>query len=153
MTERVEVHGLSELLSRMTKYPTELVKVGAVTMSASLNTLWENVPAYPAAPVDSTYRRTGTLGKSLGSSQGGGATGGSPSIYRVKQLGQGNFEGQFGTSLDYAPYVIGEGTQAEVHQGRWWTIATIAEKAADKINRLWEMAAKKLAQFLEGKNT
>lgn len=151
MSQLVEIKGLKELLSSMTKYPAELAKTVGVTMVASLNTLWENVPPYPPPPQDSTYRRTGTLGRSLGSSQGGGASGGEPSIYRVRQLGEGNYEGVFGTNLDYAPYVIGDTTQAEVHQGRWWTMQTITQRAAEKINHLWQKAGDLLAKFLEGK--
>lgn len=151
MSQSIEIKGLKELLSSMTRYPVELAKTVAVTMSASLNTLWGNVPPYPPPPSDSAYRRTGTLGRSLGSGMGGGASSGEPSIYKVRQLGEGNYEGTFGTNLDYASYVIGDTQQASVHQGRWWTMRKIAERAAEKINRLWQMAGDKLVQFLEGK--
>lgn len=150
MSQLVEVKGLTELLSSMTKYPVELAKTVAVTMSASLNTLWENVPPYPKQDAMAHYRRTGTLGRSLGSSMGGGASGGQPSIYKVRQLGQGDYEGVFGTNLDYADFVIGE-NQAGMHSSNWWNIRHIAERAADKIERLWQMAGDKLAKFLEGK--
>lgn len=151
MSQAIEVKGLKELLGSMTKYPMELVKTVAVGMSASLNTLWENVPPYPAPPDGSTYRRTGTLGRTLGASTSGGTTGSGPSIYKIKQLGQGNFEGVFGTNLEYSSYVIGDTQQAKVHQGRWWTIKTIAEKSADKINQIWQSVGDKLAAFLERK--
>lgn len=150
MPELIEVKGLKELLSRMTAYPVELAKAGAVAMSASLNTLWENVPAYPQQDPQAHYRRTGTLGRSLGSSEGGGAAGSSPSVYKIRALGEGNFEGEFGTNLDYAPYVIGD-NQAGMHSSNWWNIRTIAERAADKIEKIWQMLGDKLAAFLEGK--
>lgn len=149
MTQGIEIKGLNELLRQMTKYPMQLVKVVSVTMSASLNTLWEKVPAYPPQEPDATYRRTGTLGKSLGSSMSGGAVG-DPSVYRIRQLGEGegNFEGTFGSNLDYAPFVIGE-QQAGMHSSNWWNIITIAQRAADKIERLWQKAGDLLAEFLE----
>lgn len=149
MSQSIEIRGLNELLARMSAYPQELIKTVAVGMSASLNILWENVPPYPSPPQDSRYRRTGTLGRSLGSDQSGGAAG-SPSVYSIRQLGQGNFEGTFGTNLEYAPYVIGDTMQA-AQNSHWWRMRNIAEKAAGKINALWDSVAEKLAAFLEGK--
>lgn len=147
MTQGIEIKGLNELLKQMTAYPVQLVKVVAVTMSASLNSLWEKVPAYPPQEPDAKYRRTGTLGKSLGSSMSGGATS-EPTVYRIRQLGEGNFEGAFGTNLDYAEFVIGE-NQAGMHKSNWWNIQTIANRAADKIERLWQKAGELLAEFLD----
>lgn len=151
MSQAAEIKGLDELLKKMQAYPTELVKVMAVGMSASLNIFWENVPPYPPPPQNSTYRRTGGLGRSLGSDEGGGASG-NPSVYRIRRLGDGNFEGVFGTNLDYAPYVIGDTLQADVHAGRWWQMKDVAARAADRVGKLWNDIAEKLAKFLEGKN-
>jgi hypothetical protein len=91
------------------------------------------------------------LGRTLGSSEAGGASGGQPEIFTVRKLGGGNMEGRFGTHLSYAQYVIGEGTQARVHRGRWYTMKTIAQKSAEKINRIWQKVGDQLAAFLEGK--
>lgn len=150
MSSLVEVKGLKELIARMQRYPAEMNKAMSETMQASLLTLWESVPSYPDAPDSSTYDRTGQLGRSLGSDIGGGALG-EPSIYTIKNLGSTGYEGKFGTNLDYADVVIGDGTQAQAHAGRWWTISTIANKAADKINRLWQTLGDKMAKFLEGR--
>jgi hypothetical protein len=150
MPELIEVKGLDELIHDMEAYPTELNKVVGVSMNASLVALHEKVPPYPRQNPGSSYRRTGTLGRSLGSSEGGGASGGSPSIYQVRTLGQGNFEGTFGTNLDYADYVIGT-HQAGMHSSNWWNITLIAQRAADKIERIWKKCGELLAQFLEGK--
>lgn len=150
MSQAVEIKGLKELIDSMRRYPLELAKTTTVAMAASLNTLWENVPPYPRPPEGSKYRRTGTLGRTLGSGQAGG-TSGEPDIYTVKQLGAGNVQGVFGTSLDYSSYVIGDTQQAAVHQGRWWTMKTIAEKSAEKINKIWQSVGDKLAAFLERK--
>lgn len=153
MSQVAEIKGLNELLKQMTAYPVELVKTVGVAMSASLNVFWENVPPYPQARPESRYRRTGTLGRSLGSDQSGGATSSSPSIYKIKHLGQGDFEGVFGTSLEYAPYVIGDTAQADVHKGRWWQMEDITWRAGKKINDLWNMVGDKLAAFLAMKGT
>lgn len=146
----IEVEGLKELTKRMQAYPVELHKAMSTTTSAALLVLWENVPPYPPAPANSTYDRTGTLGRTLGSGTGGGVAG-EPDIFTVKPLGKTDYEGKFGTRLDYAEHVIGDGTQAKVHQGVWWTMRTIAEKAAGKIGRLVDTLGEKMAAFLEGK--
>ncbi len=146
MSQLLEVKGLNELLKQMTAYPMELVKTMGVGMSASLNIFWENVPPYPKQDSDSRYRRTGTLGRSLGSDQSGGATG-EPSVFRIKALGEGNFEGVFGTSLDYAPHVIGDTTQAPQNL-HWWQMLDISLKSAGKIRELWNNVGQKLADFL-----
>jgi hypothetical protein len=149
MPQQIEVKGLDELIHRMTAYPVELAKVVVVSMNAALIALWEKVPAYPPQDPGARYRRTGMLGRSLGSSQQGGAQG-SPSVFNVKSLGSGNVEGVFGTNLEYAEYVIGE-NQAGMHSSNWWNIRTIAERAADKIEKIWQQCGDLLAQFLEGR--
>lgn len=151
MAQLIEVSGLNELLARMKKYPAEMMKGMVLTMTASLITLWENVPPYPAEPPNSRYDRTGTLGRSLGSDTGGSAGAGEPDIFTVRKLGASSFEGKFGSNLEYAPYVIGDDTQAEVHSGRWWNMRFVANKASEKINSLWQTLGKKMAAFLEGK--
>ena len=145
----IDVTGLDELIARMKRYPVEMAKGMELTMKATLLTLWENVPPYPAPPPDSAYDRTGTLGRSLGSDIGGGQGVGEPSVFVVRKLGAG-FEGKFGTNLEYAPLVIGDDTQAEVHRGRWYTMRTIASRASEKINRLWQTLGEQMARFLEG---
>ena len=150
MTTQIEVKGLQPLIARMQKYPKELQKVMEITTKAALLVFWENVPPYPEKTERGSYDRTGTLGRSLGVGEGGGKAG-EPSIFTVKPIGTSGYEGKFGTNLGYAPYVIGDGTQAKVHQGRWWTMKTIAEKSAAKIAKVFNTAGEKLAAFLAGK--
>ena len=150
MSQGIEIKGLNELLEKMQAYPVELARVANIAMSASLNILWGNVPPYPPQDSMAQYRRTGTLGRSLGSGEGGGASGGEPSIYKVQSLGAGNYEGTFGTNLSYSHFVIGE-DQAGMHSSNWWNIKTIAERSADKIEKLWQGVGEKLAMFLDKK--
>jgi len=149
-TPLIEIKGDKEILSRMARFPRELEASEKVTMDASLTTLWENVPPYPAPPANSSYTRTGTHGRKLGSGYEGGKAGGKPSIFESKKIG-GGFEGRFGTNNEYSQYVIGDDTQAQVHQGRWYKIGDIAKKSEAKIIKLWEIMADKLAKFLDGK--
>ena len=141
--------GIDELIKRMDKYPEKVHALMDVAMRATLLTTHENVMPYPAAKPDSTYRRTGTLGRTLGSDTLGGVVG-APEIFEVRSMGS-NFEGHFGTNLEYAPYVIGDTTQAKIHQGRWWTLSKVVEKAMPKIERIWKQLAETMAKYLEGK--
>src|SRR5512145_1411516 len=110
MPVSVEVEGLSELIGRMDAYPKQIQDGMSEAMQDTLLVVNENVPSYAEKPATSSYDRTGTLGRTLGSSIEGGKRG-SPDIYEVRALGSG-VEGRFGTNLDYAPYVIGDKEQA-----------------------------------------
>ena len=147
----IEVEGLDEIKKRFEQFPNKYRDALRATLGASLLKIWENVPPYPEANPDSTYTRTGTLGRSLGTNEGGGASAGGPKpdIYEVK-MGAQMSSATFGTRLDYAPHVIGTHTQAKVHQGRWWTMLTIAKKAIPGIQKLFNRFVERLAKWLEG---
>ena len=140
----IKVEGLEPLRQRFGQYPQKFNQVIDKTLEASLLTIHENVPPYPVYP--SSYRRTGTLGRSIGV----GNT--RPDIYE-KKVGSGMFEATFGSRLNYAPFVIGETTQAK-HMGHWWTLdGTVYRKAAPKIERLFKIAVDRLAAWLDGKGS
>ena len=139
MPIEMTVDGLEESIEKMKNAPQQLKRGMRVAMDASLLALHESVPPYPAPPPDSTYRRTGTLGRTLG------VGGGKPDIYRVIDRAE-QFEGQFGTKLKYAPYVIGDVEQARVHSGRWWTMSKVAENAKDKITQIWNKLVEEIAK-------
>lgn len=148
MAPKIETHGLTELIGRMQQYPDVLKRKIAVAMNAILLVLWENVPPYPDAPELSTYERTGTLGRTLGSDLGGGKGSDTPSIYKVEDA-NGGYEAHFGTDLEYAHWVIGDEDQAWMHQGRWWIMKTVLALATDKINKIFDSLTDVLAKFLE----
>jgi hypothetical protein len=111
--------------------------------------LWEKVPPYPPPPPNSTYERTGLLGRSLGVSEGGHKMG-QPGILRIKRMGGNVHSATFGTNLKYAPDVIGESQKAQF-TGRWWTLGAVARTAEDEIIRLFEIMAEQLAAWLNDK--
>jgi hypothetical protein len=135
-----------DLVDRMRRYERVLDGRARKTMESALLAVQEKVPSYPV--YSSPYRRTGELGRSLGASQSGGVAG-QPDIKLVRKLGTGNYEGQFGSRVSYAQYVIGEHTQAR-HMGHWWTMKTIARRARRKIERLFNELSESLARYLEG---
>jgi len=147
MAEGLETRGLDEWIAQLKELPDKLKEISKLGMEASLLALWENVPSYPEPPADSTYRRTGTLGRTLGSSEAGGKASGEPDIYEVRELGGGIHEGRFGTSLDYAPYVIGE--EQSRHMAHWWKLTSVVNRAAKKITDIWNGLMESVAEWLE----
>ncbi len=138
-----------DLLRRMEKYPDKLDKLMAKAMEASLLTLQEKTPAYPPQPVGTPYERTGALGGSLGVAQEGGISG-VPDIKLVKKLGRGNYQGEFGSRLHYAKWVIGTQRQAR-HMRHWWKMKDVAKAAEPKITEIFEKLSESIARFLDGK--
>lgn len=152
MTKVIEYKGFDELERRFSAYPMEYYQVMVKTVGASLLTLQENIPPYPPKPTNSNYRRTGTLGRSLGVAETGGRIG-MPQIYSVKRAGSGmGITGRLGTRLHYASRVIGaRGQQSAFFAQYWWQLEQTIGKAYGKILGLFKTAASSLASFLEGK--
>jgi hypothetical protein len=144
----IEIRGLQEAIQKYKDAPQKLRAGLRKTMFTSLDIVHENVKPYPPPPTDSSYRRTGTLGRTLGASRGGALTGSKPDIYRVQQTSADNMTGYFGTKLDYAPYVIGgaqdDPGQAWMHKSRWWTIDDVAEAAKEKVQAAWNELIKRI---------
>lgn len=139
-----------DLIQRMSRYPKELDKEMDKATEQAMLYVWGNVPPYPAKRPGG-YQRTGTLGRSLGSSMSGGTTGGTPDIYTVKRIGQGKYEGRFGTRLHYAPDVIGSQTQKQLFKKiGWWTMKTIKEKSEKGIQKIFDSMAKRLVKLIGG---
>jgi hypothetical protein len=86
------------------------------------------VPKYPAQPEGTRYRRTGTLGREI--------------TTEVRSVGS-DVVGVIGSPTVYAPWVIsaeeigGIGPQAKVHQGRWWTLQGVVERAKEAVVKIY----------------
>lgn len=150
MPENIIIRGLDEIIERLRRKDEKVKQGTKVAMDASLLVLWQNVPPYPNKPEDSNYDRTGTLGRTLGSGEGGGQSALNPTIYEVREMGEANYEGHFGTDLNYAPSVIGDEDQAWMHRGRWWQMHDIREKAQERIEKIFQMLGDKVKSFIEG---
>jgi hypothetical protein len=149
MKTSYEVHGLDELMARFRQFPEKYSKAVAKTLQAGLLILQGAVPAYPRPPAGSKYRRTGLLGRSLGSSETGSKMGKADISETVKA--HGYQEAHFGTRLKYAPHVVGDrSSQQSSRMRRWWTVPqTVLEKALPKINKAFERLGIALAKFLD----
>jgi hypothetical protein len=126
---RVMVTGIPELQAKLTKLG-QVGTWGLPIMRKAVLYAHSQVPSYPAPPAGSTYRRTGTLGRSLTTS--------------VKSLSGNEVAGYLGTKTVYAPYVIDEKRQAWMHRGRWWTLQGVVGKAAAGVKRIFEQEIRKL---------
>jgi hypothetical protein len=145
----IRIEGIDELRKKFKQAPERFNRAFKTATHAALIMLQENVQPYPRANPDSKYKRTGTLGRSLGSGEQGGKVS-EPDISTVKTHGA-YFTGEFGTRLKYAPYVIGDPAteQAGVHKGRWWTMVTVAQKSREKIQRVYQIAAEELRKWFD----
>ena len=133
-----------DLIQRMRRYPDELRDEMEKSTRAALAHVQGSVPSYPPARPESRYRRTGTLGRSIGSG------GGRAAIYTVEAIG-GGYEGTLGTRLEYAPQVIGPDDQTPFFAGRgWWTLDAALERAEPGIERIYEHMCKRMAARLDG---
>ena len=133
-----------DLLERLNGYTPKLEKEIQDTMTAAMLHIQDSVPSYPA--YSSSYERTGTLGRTLT------IVGDPEHVREVNVIGHGVVEGQFGTRLEYAPYVIGDGpgpAQAK-HMRHWWTMKDVKAAAEDGIKRLFEKMSDTIAGWVEG---
>lgn len=81
-------------------------------------TLQEELATYPPPPANSSYVRTGTLGRRWASDT-------AVKPFRAVAI--------VSNITSYAPFVQGDGTQARIHQGRWRTDVQIVDENTDKI--------------------
>lgn len=137
-----------DLMQRLQRYPRKTDAVMKKTMEASLLHIQGEIPAYPNPPagIDAS-RRTGTLGRTLGVSQGGGVMG-KAEIHTVQSIGAASYEGKIGTTLWYSDRVIGN--QEEPWSRYWWRLKGVAEKAREGVIKLHNVAAEELARFIDG---
>ncbi len=140
----LDVRGLDPIIEKMRYFPQKFKQMQKLGMHASLMTLWEHVPPYPQRS-DADWR-TGTLGRSLGSSQSGGKQG-KPQIFKIQKLGSSRAEGRFGTNIKYAPYVIGD--RQRKMKVPWWKLTDVLKAATPKIIRIWEGVMEEMAKWLE----
>jgi hypothetical protein len=140
----IEINGLKEIIDKFDKLPREVQRALRKTMDNSLLELQQNVVemGYPPQRTNLVrpYKRTGTLGRSIG-------IGAKPTVYSITGSGS-NIQGKFGTNLAYAKYVIGDETQAYMHKQWWWTMSVVKNRAQDKIKQLWDMTITSIKQKL-----
>jgi len=121
-------HGLGDRLANV-----DARKFAEKAMHKAVLLVSEKGSEYPPPPSNSTYRRTGTLGRSI--------TGKVESI--TKEV-----RGLVGSRVVYAPNVIGD-KQAPIHAGRWVKLVDVAVSQIPQIESFFEDATKEIAEFLK----
>ena len=129
----VEVQGLDELLKR---FGTSNKIVNAEikkAMQKSVYYLQSKVAVYPPPPPTSTYRRTGTLGRSITSEVRGS---------------RAEIEGVVGTNIPYARYVIGPAQP--IYMKHWKRLTQHADEQKGKVEEFFAQAGEAIVKELAG---
>lgn len=124
----IEVRGLEKALRMLEKGQRGVERALRDAVNRTLLLLQDRIAMYPPPPPNSTYRRTGTLGRRWMTAR--------PHIFVKKRM----LEGVIGNNTRYAPYVQARDTQARVHRGRWRTIEDVIEQSRDDAQRILENA-------------
>lgn len=122
--------GVEELRKLIEELPLLALEAAEPAMVDAVMFLYGHLPEYPPEPPNSSYVRTGTLGRRF-------TTDVIPEFSSVS--------GELGTNLNYAPWVVGDDFpgseingvtkyQAKVHQGRWWQFGDVI---GDNIEDAW----------------
>jgi len=128
---KITIRGLDRLNRRLDDIERDIRPTLRDATEKAVLYVHGQVPEYPSPPPRSTYRRTGTLGREIGT--------------EVKELGS-EIVGVIGTATVYAPWVISDravgsrGPQAGVHRGRWYTLQGVVKKARNAIIEIYQKA-------------
>jgi hypothetical protein len=106
-----DVEGLAVILARLEQGDARVRRYVGIAMHSSLEHLRGKVAKYPPPPPQSTYRRTGTLGRK----------------WAVKVKMAPDVVGYLGNNTPYAGYVQDRARQAWMHVGRWPTVQDVVD--------------------------
>jgi hypothetical protein len=135
MADPVRIPGLDKLITRFKDIKTRTRPMMEEATRKGLLYVHSTIPPYPAASPDSSYQRTGDLGRKI--------------TTEVRPLGV-MVVGVIGTNVVYAPWTISEekvgerGPQAWFHEGRWWTLQDVVRKAKAEFIRIYEETIRSL---------
>jgi hypothetical protein len=115
----LEIENEEQLKRLLRELPRVLNKHLITAGKKSALAIQSRAATYPPPPTNSSYLRTGTLGRRWG-------------IEGPKASGDG-VTTLVQNPTSYGPYVMGEDEQAAVHRGRWATLKQIAEQAERQV--------------------
>lgn len=117
-----------QLIQALANFPQIAATVVGRAMDRALILLQGDAADYPEATADSTYRRTGTLGRLWA----GGAR-----VVKMEGSGAGfSLVGRVGNATPYGPYVQDPDRQAQMHRGRWRTTDQVVRDNAAGIQMI-----------------
>lgn len=134
-TVTVQINGLDSLLRNFIQGPAIVQRQIGEALDRSVEILHRGLSYYTQdypRQRESAYVRTGTLQRSI-----------------MKEVDYQRFKGRVFTDLDYAPAVIGKGTQWSMHQQMgWWTNESVAREKLPEVVQMFTEANLKVAQAL-----
>ena len=129
----ITVEGLDALLKRFGTANKVVNAEIEKAMKKSVLYLQSKVAVYPPPPPTSTYRRTGTLGRSITSEVRGS---------------RAEIEGVVGTNIPYARYVIGPAQP--IYMKHWKTLRQHADEQKGKVEEFFAQAGEEIVKELAG---
>lgn len=123
-----KLKGFDELTRNLNKYPAISRRIIGDSLRDILVMLAGDASRYPSAPSNSTYRRTGTLGRLW--------TSATPQV----NVSQQRLGGRIGNKTPYGPYVQSSRFQAKVHVGRWRTTEQVIQENLKEIEKELQLA-------------
>ena len=85
-------------------------------LKRALLRLQRKMAVYPPPPPNSSYRRTGTLGRRW-----------TTATSEITRQRRAEIEGRVGNNTEYGPFVQSAQFQADIHRNRWRTAEDVAE--------------------------
>jgi len=135
MPNEIIVLNLDRVIQRLRDYPDIAGPAYTRATQKSLLLLAGELATYPPAPADSSYDRTGLLGREW-----------TIATPEVQSLGA-EFVGAIGTGVIYAEYVQGE-EQAWMHVGVWQTAQEIADDRRRRIMAIYAAATREVEESI-----
>lgn len=125
----IKIEGIEKLMNKL-KDLEKVYDIIEPPMERSVMILQNALAKYPAQRPGSTYRRTGTLGRSW--------------TTRVNREG-GRLVGRVGTNVIYAPFVQSQTFQRPVNRSRWQTdVQVVNDQRGHVIKQFQDAIAKAL---------
>jgi len=133
------IFGLNKLTAKLRRLsaPQLTSEIKKTTLKATLY-VHGKLPSESSIPKRGTYKRTGNMVASITTD--------------VKTMG-GEMVGVIGTNMSYAPWVIsservpnGDGPQAWMHKGRWYTLQAHLKKYQKDVNKFFEDMVRRLTK-------
>jgi hypothetical protein len=124
----IVIKGMEQLSNKMGRIAREMDSEIRKATDKAMKYAHSQVPPYPPKPANSTYTRTGTLGRRM--------------YTQVRPLGQETV-GVIGNNTEYAPFVIDENRQAR-QNSHWWTLQAVVEKAWPGMVEMFREAIRRL---------
>lgn len=128
----VDVRGLREVIAKYQGVSKRFNKEVEFITNKVVGFVIGKTPPYPPEPSNSTYDRTGRLGRSVRELQGSNPD--ALSRTEVRPFGAVGF---IGTRVESSPYVIDEQNQAWMHRGRWWTLQNFVKGLTGQIVEMY----------------